>query len=115
VRQCHDRVLEFELRVRALEVEALVHLAAGLVNGVGELVLVEFGNDVEGGHKSYRVASGFRVAVKCRWPVAVLQHSPSSWPRWLSLLQYSTAWRPSKSELEVLVVGIACERCLLPV
>ena len=44
------RVIEFETRVAALEIEAVRQLAIGLVDRVGEFVLVDFGNNVEGGH-----------------------------------------------------------------
>src|SRR5690606_362308 len=42
-----DVVLQRELRVHALEVEARGQFAAGLVDGVGQLVGVHFGHDVE--------------------------------------------------------------------
>src|SRR5690606_28539942 len=44
-------VLQHELRVHALEVEAGGQFAAGLVDGVGQLVGVHFGHDVEGRHR----------------------------------------------------------------
>src|SRR5690606_14044083 len=49
-----DRVLAHELRVHALEVEAVGQLAVGLVDGVDQLVGVDFGNDIEGRHGRFR-------------------------------------------------------------
>src|SRR5690606_13593668 len=48
------RVLAHELRVHALEVEAVGQLAVGLVDGVDQLVGVDFGNDIEGRHGRFR-------------------------------------------------------------
>src|SRR5690606_9365813 len=44
------RVLALEPRFHALEVEAGGQLAGGLVDGVDQLVRVDFGDDIEGGH-----------------------------------------------------------------
>ena len=51
-RERNRRLVEFDRRVRALEVIALLELASRLIHGVHDFVHVEFGDDVEGGHYS---------------------------------------------------------------
>ena len=46
----HHEAVELEAGVLALEVEAVAEFAVGGVHGVGEFVLVDFRDDVEGGH-----------------------------------------------------------------
>src|SRR5262249_26996987 len=47
----HRGVLELEARVRSLEIEALPQLAQGLIDRIGQLVLVDLGDHVEGRHQ----------------------------------------------------------------
>ncbi len=55
LRAQRDRlVIKLELGIAAAEVETLVEFAIGLVDGIGELVLVDFRDDVEGGHGGLR-------------------------------------------------------------
>jgi hypothetical protein len=49
-----DIAVALELCVHALEVEAGGQFAVGLVDGVGQLVGVDFGHDVEGRHGRLR-------------------------------------------------------------
>src|SRR5690606_34602300 len=60
-----DAVLEGEAGIAALEVEAVAQLAVGGVDGIGQLVLVDFGNDIEGRHGLFRWR--FPHSVARRW------------------------------------------------
>ena len=53
--------IELEARIDALEVETVRELAGGLVDRVGQLVLVDFGNDIERGHGE----PGSAVSIDC--------------------------------------------------
>ena len=46
----NDEFVQLELGVRALEIEAIGQLAIGLVDRIGQFVLVHFGDDVERRH-----------------------------------------------------------------
>ena len=106
-----DGVVQFEARVAALEIEAGGQLAVGLVDGVGQFVLVDFGNHIEGGHggrlagrwsDSSRSGMARRLRDRCTGQAAAfgdnrgMPKSCINAPRCASALLAAETWPPRR-------------------
>src|SRR5690606_10704328 len=93
------RVLALEGGIHALEIEASGQLAVGLVDGIGQLVGVDFRDDVEGRHGAFSPVetggSGYRNATAAALVHHVRPASPAE-ARWVRSTRVPPATAASK-------------------